>query len=125
AAPPPVLRLVDGLVGRLPELPEQDRRQQGLPRLRGPGPRWLWAQQRRRGVHLLAGARRGGSGAAHARGGEAAGLGLARGGASQQAWDRPGPVGDGLGCHAVCLWSWHAGLGLPFSLCLWYSASLS
>src|SRR5712691_9851062 len=55
-APPAVLRVVDGLVGRLSQLPEQDRRQSGLPRVRCPGPRQLWRQQRRRGVHLCAGA---------------------------------------------------------------------
>src|SRR2546428_8514375 len=55
-APPAVLRVVDGVVGRRAQLPEQDRRQSGFPGVRCPGPRELWRQQRRRGVHLRAGA---------------------------------------------------------------------
>src|SRR5919205_835302 len=50
--PPSVLRVVDGVVGRRAQLPEQDRRQSGLPRLCRAGPREFWRQQRRRGVHL-------------------------------------------------------------------------
>src|SRR5262249_39405893 len=57
AAQKTFLWLVDGLVGWLHQLPEQDCRQQGLPRLRGPSARWLWVQQRCRGLDLLAGAR--------------------------------------------------------------------